>query len=127
MAATVLVIILVTGVLRRPRNLPPGPTALPLVGSLHLLGKLPHRSLAKLAKVYGPLMSIRLGQSLFIVASSPETAMQFLKKQDANFSSRPPLRAGQAMFGPGNPLALRLLWNLNVCYILERFPIAIFN
>lgn len=102
-ATTVLVIILLRIVLRRSPNLPPGPTGLPLIGSLHLLSALPHQNLAELAKKYGPLMSMRLGQEQCIIATSPETAMEFLKNQGANFSSRPPFRAGDVvLYGQGN-------------------------
>ncbi|KAG0576333.1 hypothetical protein KC19_5G072200 [Ceratodon purpureus] len=78
-------------------NLPPGPTPLPIIGSLHLLGTLPQKSLAELAKKYGPVMSVWLGQRLFIVATSPEAAKEFLKVQDANFCFRPPFRAAKVL------------------------------
>uniref|UniRef100_A0A0E0LTV1 Cytochrome P450 n=1 Tax=Oryza punctata TaxID=4537 RepID=A0A0E0LTV1_ORYPU len=70
------------------RRLPPGPRPLPLIGSLHLLGDQPHRSLAGLAKMYGPLMSLRLGAVTTVVASSPEVAREFLQKHDAVFATR---------------------------------------
>ncbi|KAG0591031.1 hypothetical protein KC19_1G143900 [Ceratodon purpureus] len=73
-------------------NLPPGPSPLPIIGSLHLFGTHPHQSLAGLAQKYGPVMSIQLGQKSCVVATSPEAAQEFLKLQDANFSSRPHLR-----------------------------------
>ena len=65
---------------------PPGPKPLPIIGNLHMLGKLPHRSLQALAKKYGPIMSIKLGQVPTIVVSSPETAELFLKTHDTVFT-----------------------------------------
>ncbi|KAG0616317.1 hypothetical protein M758_5G105300 [Ceratodon purpureus] len=79
--------------LKTPRNLPPGPFAWPLIGSLHLIGPYPQRALLKLADQYGPLISVWFGQRLIIVATSPETAMEFVKTQDANFCSRPQQQA----------------------------------
>ncbi|WVZ59626.1 LOW QUALITY PROTEIN: hypothetical protein U9M48_009742 [Paspalum notatum var. saurae] len=72
----------------RRRGLPPGPRPLPVIGSLHLLGDQPHRSLARLAKVHGPLMSLRLGTVTTVVASSPAVAREFLQRHDAVFSNR---------------------------------------
>ncbi|CAL5047353.1 unnamed protein product [Urochloa decumbens] len=70
------------------RGLPPGPRPLPLIGNLHLLGKQPHRTLARLAKTHGPLMSLRLGAVTTVVVSSPDAAREFLQKHDAAFASR---------------------------------------
>lgn len=95
-AVALLVIYVSRKVLGRQKlNLPPGPTPFPILGSLHLLGTLPHKSLADLAKKYGPLMSLQLGQKQFMVATSPEAAKQFLRVQDATFSFRPAKRAAQ--------------------------------
>ncbi|KAK6128915.1 hypothetical protein DH2020_037354 [Rehmannia glutinosa] len=72
----------------RGKKLPPGPTPLPLIGSLHLLGDQPHKSLARLAKTYGPLMCLRLGFINTVVISSASMAKEVLQKQDLQFSSR---------------------------------------
>ncbi|PIA31003.1 hypothetical protein AQUCO_05300083v1 [Aquilegia coerulea] len=71
-------------------RLPPGPKGWPVIGSLRLLGKMPHVSLAELSKKYGPVMYLKLGAYGMVVASTPDTAREFLKTQDLNFSNRPP-------------------------------------
>ncbi|PWA54708.1 cytochrome P450 [Artemisia annua] len=70
------------------RNLPPGPRPLPIIGNMHQMGNKPHVSTAMLAQEYGPLISLRLGSRLLVVASSPEAAMEVLKTQDRNLSGR---------------------------------------
>ncbi|PRQ16525.1 putative cytochrome P450 [Rosa chinensis] len=77
------------------KKLPPGPRSLPIIGNLHMLGNLPHRSLQHLAKKYGHIMSIRLGSVPTIVVSSPKAAELFLKTHDTNFASRPKIQASE--------------------------------
>ncbi|KAL6955733.1 hypothetical protein U1Q18_041312, partial [Sarracenia purpurea var. burkii] len=77
-------------ILRRSpaKKLPPGPVGLPVIGSLHRLGNRPNRSLAALAKLYGPLITLKLGSITTIVASSAETAKLILQKHDQTFCNR---------------------------------------
>ncbi|KAF2312853.1 hypothetical protein GH714_040906 [Hevea brasiliensis] len=75
---------------RASRPLPPGPKPWPLLGNLPHLGPKPHHSLADLARIYGPLMHLRMGFVDVVVAASASVAAQFLKVHDANFSNRPP-------------------------------------
>ena len=82
-------------------NLPPGPTALPIIGCFHLLGKQPYKSFTDLAQKYGPIMSVQLGQRYYIVATSPEVVKEFLKHQDSNFSSRPCQRSAEIFLTKG--------------------------
>ncbi|OMO57845.1 Cytochrome P450 [Corchorus olitorius] len=70
-------------------NLPPGPKGLPILGSIHCLGTQPHRSLSKLAKIYGPIMTLRLGSTTTVVLTSPEMAKQLLQTHSQSFSDRP--------------------------------------
>lgn len=76
-------------------KLPPGPRGLPIIGSLHLLGHLPHRALHRLSNKYGPIMFMKLGQIPTIVVSSPEATQQFLKNHDLIFASRPMTEIGR--------------------------------
>ncbi|KAK3431728.1 hypothetical protein EUGRSUZ_E03685 [Eucalyptus grandis] len=72
----------------RPSNLPPGPRPLPIIGNLLELGDLPHRSLAKLARTYGPIIKLELGFVTTVVVSSPMLAKEILQTHDAVFSNR---------------------------------------
>ncbi|PUZ60232.1 hypothetical protein GQ55_4G107500 [Panicum hallii var. hallii] len=74
--------------------LPPGPRKLPLLGNLHQVGALPHRSLWVLARQHGPVMLLRLGSVPTVVVSSPEAAREVMRTHDAHCCSRP------AMPGP---------------------------
>ncbi|XP_061354583.1 geraniol 8-hydroxylase-like [Gastrolobium bilobum] len=74
---------------RKPNyKLPPGPSPLPIVGNLLELGHKPHESLAKLAKIHGPVMSLKLGQITTVVVSSAEMAKEVLLTHDHSLSNR---------------------------------------
>ncbi|KAK4732944.1 hypothetical protein R3W88_025932 [Solanum pinnatisectum] len=70
------------------KKLPPGPSPWPIIGNIHLLGANPHTSLANLAKIYGPIMSLKLGQITTVVISSSSMAKQVLKNHNLAFSTR---------------------------------------
>ncbi|WVZ61992.1 hypothetical protein U9M48_011794 [Paspalum notatum var. saurae] len=79
----------------RKYNLPPGPRPWPVIGNLHLIGALPHRSAHELSKRYGPLMSLRFGSSPAVVGSSVDMARFFLRTHDLSFIDRPRVAAGR--------------------------------
>ncbi|KAJ6846173.1 cytochrome P450 71A1-like isoform X1 [Iris pallida] len=74
-------------------NLPPGPRPLPVIGNLHQVGELLHRSGIEFSKLYGPIVHLRLGSIPSIIVSSPALAKEVLKTQDLNFCDRPALLA----------------------------------
>ncbi|XP_066398393.1 cytochrome P450 71A1-like [Miscanthus floridulus] len=61
------------------RRLPPSPRGIPLPGHLHLLGALPHRSLASLARTHGPVLLLRLGRVPTVVVSSAAAAEEVMR------------------------------------------------
>nr|AKH61554.1 CYP76AD4/P450 tyrosinase fusion protein [Expression vector pWCD2112] len=68
--------------------LPPGPKPLPIIGNILEVGKKPHRSFANLAKIHGPLISLKLGSVTTIVVSSAEVAKEMFLKKDQPLSNR---------------------------------------
>ncbi|KAF7066252.1 hypothetical protein CFC21_072269 [Triticum aestivum] len=98
--------------------LPPGPSKLPLIGSIHHLatGELPHHAITRLGREHGPLMHLQMGQVGLVVVSSREAAREVMKVQDANFAHRPELAGPKALlygcadvaFSSGGPSWRRL-------------------
>ncbi|XP_059444154.1 geraniol 8-hydroxylase-like [Corylus avellana] len=95
-----------------PKKLPPGPKPFPVIGNLLDLGDKPHKSLTKLAKAHGPIMSLKLGRVTTIIISSANTAKQVLQTHDQLLCNRTipdALRAhNQDVFGlPWLPVSTR--------------------
>ncbi|OMO82786.1 Cytochrome P450 [Corchorus olitorius] len=76
-------------------NLPPSPPKLPIIGNIHQLGRLPHRSLRDLSRKYGSIFLMQLGHNPTLVVSSAELVRDILKNHDLAFSNRPRVTAAE--------------------------------
>ncbi|XP_074271867.1 cytochrome P450 71D8-like [Silene latifolia] len=91
------------------QKLPPGPPKLPLVGNLQQLAAknvLPHHRLAQLAKSYGPIMMLQLGQVPTLIISSAHLAKEVLKTHDAVLCSKPILMVPKVLYYDSSDIAL---------------------
>ncbi|KAK7853316.1 trans-cinnamate 4-monooxygenase [Quercus suber] len=70
-------------------KLPPGPIPVPIFGNWLQVGDdLNHRNLTDLAKKFGDIFLLRMGQRNLVVVSSPELAKEVLHTQGVEFGSR---------------------------------------
>nr|ASU87407.1 cinnamate-4-hydroxylase [Camellia sinensis] len=70
-------------------KLPPGPIPVPVFGNWLQVGDdLNHRNLTDLAKKFGQIFMLRMGQRNLVVVSSPDLAKEVLHTQGVEFGSR---------------------------------------
>ncbi|KAK6118002.1 hypothetical protein DH2020_048257 [Rehmannia glutinosa] len=79
-------------------KLAPSPPTLPVIGNLHQLGHLPHRSLWELSTKYGPIMLLKFGSKPTLVISSAAIAKEILKTHDLAFANKPVMSAPKKIF-----------------------------
>lgn len=72
---------------RLPKNFPPGPSNLPLVGAVHHLSDNLLDSFLALREKYGNIFGLRIGPTPTVVISDFRTCVKVFK--DPNFSARP--------------------------------------
>ncbi|XP_027018482.2 cytochrome P450 2C20 [Tachysurus fulvidraco] len=76
----------------KPKNLPPGPTALPLVGNiLSMDNRSPFKTFLKWSKTYGPVMTAYLGSQRVLVLVGYETVKEALVDNADDFVGRAPV------------------------------------
>ncbi|KFK32676.1 hypothetical protein AALP_AA6G274300 [Arabis alpina] len=98
---SLLILFFKTFLLPSPKNLPPCPPRLPLLGNIHQLGNLPHRNLRDLSLKYGPVITVFLGNVRTVVVHSPDTAEEVLKLHDSDCCTRPKLSITKSFFYNG--------------------------
>uniref|UniRef100_A0A665UCJ1 Cytochrome P450 2J6-like n=1 Tax=Echeneis naucrates TaxID=173247 RepID=A0A665UCJ1_ECHNA len=75
---------------RRPRNFPPGPLALPLVGNMFSLDlRNAHRAMTELAETYGKVYSLKLGSTWTVVLNGLSTMQEALLNKGDILNDRP--------------------------------------
>ncbi|KAJ4965858.1 hypothetical protein NE237_017707 [Protea cynaroides] len=89
-----LFIFLVSKLLLQQKQ-PSAPTALPILGHLHLLKKPLHRTLEALAGQYGPILRLQFGSRSVLVVSSPSAIEECFTKNDIILANRPYCLAGE--------------------------------
>ncbi|KAJ0968504.1 hypothetical protein J5N97_025421 [Dioscorea zingiberensis] len=88
-------------------GLPPGPRGLPLVGYLPFLRSDLHSCFADLARIFGPVMMIKLGSRQCLILSSPEAAKEVLRDHDATFANHDMTVAGSIITFGGQDMVFQ--------------------
>ncbi|XP_008788521.1 trans-cinnamate 4-monooxygenase-like [Phoenix dactylifera] len=87
--ASVVVAIAVSKLRGKRLRLPPGPLPVPVFGNWLQVGDdLNHRNLSALARRFGDILLLRMGQRNLVVVSSPSLAREVLHTQGVEFGSR---------------------------------------
>ncbi|XP_073145718.1 cytochrome P450 71A8-like [Henckelia pumila] len=79
----------VTKWLNTNKRLPPSPPKLPILGNLHQLSPLTHRSFRSLGRKYGPVLLLHFGSMPVFIVQSAEAAKEITKTNDLMFADKP--------------------------------------
>ncbi|KAM3930530.1 cytochrome P450 2K1-like [Leptodactylus fuscus] len=73
-----------------PKNFPPGPKPLPIIGNIHILNlKKPYKTFLELSKEYGPVFTVHIGSQKMVLLCGYETVKDALVNYAEEFSERP--------------------------------------
>ncbi|BCR86202.1 cytochrome P450 [Aspergillus chevalieri] len=115
-SSAILLAVLLTALWRlsligqRPKDYPPGPPTLPILGNLHQIPKAKrHIQFEKWARQYGPVYSLMLGTKVMIVLNTDDAIRELVDKRGAIYASRPESFIAQDTISGG----LRILWMHN--------------
>ncbi|XP_053506930.1 LOW QUALITY PROTEIN: cytochrome P450 2C20-like [Ictalurus furcatus] len=76
----------------QPHNLPPGPTALPLLGNILTMdNRAPFKTFLKWSKTYGPVMTVYLGTQRVLILVGYDTVKEALVDNADDFIGRAPV------------------------------------
>lgn len=70
------------------KRVPPSPPKLPILGNLHQLSELTHRSFHSLGMKYGPIMLLHFGSMPVVIVQSADAASKILKTHDLALSDK---------------------------------------
>ncbi|RVW56495.1 Trans-cinnamate 4-monooxygenase [Vitis vinifera] len=85
----IILAITISKLLGKKLKLPPGPLPVPVFGNWLQVGDdLNHLNLSDLAKKFGDIFMLRMGQRNLVVVSSPDLAKDVLHTQGVEFGSR---------------------------------------
>ncbi|KAL8041873.1 hypothetical protein ABFX02_09G012700 [Erythranthe guttata] len=80
------------------KKLPPSPPKLPVLGNLHQLSTLAHRSFQSLGTKHGPVMLIHFGNTPAVIVQSANAAKEIMKTNDLIFADKPHTRTTRRLF-----------------------------
>ncbi|XP_014678200.1 PREDICTED: cytochrome P450 2J3-like isoform X1 [Priapulus caudatus] len=82
-----------------PKNLPPGPLGLPLVGYLPFLTNHPYLKFTELSKKYGSVFTVWFGSLPVIIVSGYDAVYEAFATREHDFMERPHLTIPRKLFG----------------------------